>query len=67
MSGTVLVIGSGAREHALGWKLSQSPQVKKVYHAPGNGGTSENVSIKHNDIDGLVDFAKSLVEIALLL
>lgn len=57
MSGTVLVIGSGGREHALGWKLSQSPKVKKVYHAPGNGGTSENISIKHNDIDGLVKFA----------
>lgn len=60
MSGTVLVIGSGGREHALGWKLSQSPRVKKVYHAPGNGGTSENVDIKHNDIDGLVNFAKKI-------
>lgn len=54
----VLVIGSGGREHALGWKLSQSPHVKKVYFAPGNGGTSENVNIKQNDIEGLVAFAK---------
>ncbi len=58
MSGTVLVIGSGGREHALGWKLSQSPRVKKVYHAPGNGGTSENVNIRHNDIAGLAGFAR---------
>ena len=38
---TVLVIGSGGREHALGWKLSQSPQVSRVLYAPGNGGTAE--------------------------
>ncbi|HEX9677724.1 phosphoribosylamine--glycine ligase [Nitrososphaera sp.] len=60
MSDTVLVIGSGGREHALGWKLSQSPRVKKIYHAPGNGGTSENVGIRHNDVGGLVNFAKKL-------
>lgn len=58
MPGTVLVIGSGGREHALGWKLSQSPRVGKIYHAPGNGGTSENIDVRHNDIDGLVNFAK---------
>jgi phosphoribosylamine--glycine ligase len=55
---TVIVIGSGGREHALGWKLAQSPRVKKVYFAPGNGGTSENIDIKQNDIEGLVAFAK---------
>jgi phosphoribosylamine--glycine ligase len=54
----VLVIGSGGREHALGWKLSQSPHVRKVYFAPGNGGTSENVGIRQNDIEKLVLFAK---------
>ncbi|MEO9295519.1 MAG: phosphoribosylamine--glycine ligase [Nitrososphaera sp.] len=54
----VLIIGSGGREHALGWKLSQSPQVKKVYFAPGNGGTSENIDIKQTDIEKLVSFAK---------
>ncbi|UVS70013.1 phosphoribosylamine--glycine ligase [Nitrososphaera viennensis] len=55
---TVIVIGSGGREHALGWKLAQSPRVKKVYFAPGNGGTSENIDIKQNEIDKLVAFAK---------
>ena len=54
----ILVIGSGGREHALGWKLSQSPHVGKLYFAPGNGGTSENVSIMQNDIEKLVLFAK---------
>ncbi|MGI0037691.1 MAG: phosphoribosylamine--glycine ligase, partial [Nitrososphaera sp.] len=54
----VLVVGSGGREHALGWKLSQSSLVEKVYFAPGNGGTSDNVDIKQNDIAGLVSFAR---------
>jgi phosphoribosylamine--glycine ligase len=54
----VLIIGSGGREHALGWKISQSKQVKKIYFAPGNGGTSENLNIKQNDISGLVAFAR---------
>ncbi len=56
----VLVIGSGGREHALCWKLSQSPRVEKVYCAPGNGGTSEvaeNVDIATEDIPTLVRFA----------
>jgi len=39
----VLVIGSGGREHALSWKLSQSSKVETVYTAPGNGGTENNV------------------------
>lgn len=52
----VLIVGSGGREHALGWKISQSGH--KTYFAPGNGGTSENVDIKHNDIDKLLLFAK---------
>ena len=54
----VLIIGSGGREHALGWKISQSNHVKKIYFAPGNGGTSENVAIKQNDIARLSSFAK---------
>jgi phosphoribosylamine--glycine ligase len=54
----VLVVGSGGREHALGWKLAQSPKVDTIYHAPGNGGTSNNVDISSEDIKGLVKFAK---------
>lgn len=53
----VLVVGSGGREHALGWKLSQSPHVNKVFHAPGNGGTKNNVPIQVDEIDKLADFA----------
>ena len=53
----VLVIGSGGREHALGWKLSQSKKIGKVYFAPGNGGTINNVEIAVEDIDGLAKFA----------
>jgi len=53
-----LVIGSGGREHALSWKLSQSSKVETVFTAPGNGGTENNVPIDVNDIDGLVDFAQ---------
>ncbi len=56
----ILVIGSGGREHALVWKLQQSPRVKKIFCAPGNAGTRKNatnVDIKANDIEGLVKFA----------
>jgi len=57
----VLVIGSGGREHAIAWKLSQSKKVEKIYCAPGNGGIkeiAELVDIKSDDIYGLLDFAK---------
>jgi phosphoribosylamine--glycine ligase len=57
----ILVIGSGGREHALVWKLSQSPLVKKVYCAPGNAGTledGENLSIAADDVTRLVRFAR---------
>ncbi|MDH5665104.1 MAG: phosphoribosylamine--glycine ligase, partial [Nitrosopumilus sp.] len=54
----VLVIGSGGREHALSWKLSQSNKVDTVFTAPGNGGTQNNVSINVDDLDGLADFAQ---------
>jgi phosphoribosylamine--glycine ligase len=57
-SDNVLMIGFGSREHALGWKIAQSKRVNKIYFAPGNGGTSDNIDIKHNDIEGLVSFAK---------
>ena len=53
----VLVIGSGGREHALSWKLSQSSHVEKVFTAPGNGGTENNVSISVDKIDELAEFA----------
>jgi phosphoribosylamine--glycine ligase len=57
----VLVVGSGGREHALAWKISQSPRVKRLWVAPGNAGTAleaENVPIAVDDIKGLVTFAK---------
>jgi phosphoribosylamine---glycine ligase len=57
----VLVIGSGGREHALCWKISQSTKVSRVYCAPGNGGISdiaECVDIKSDDIPSLIDFVE---------
>jgi phosphoribosylamine--glycine ligase len=57
----VLVIGKGGREHALVWKLAQSPRVTRVYCAPGNAGTAEdgvNVPVEVNDFDNLIRFAK---------
>ena len=54
----ILVVGSGGREHALSWKLSQSDKVDTVFTAPGNGGTKNNVPIDVNDLDGLSDFAQ---------
>ena len=53
----VLVIGSGGREHAIGWKLGQSDEVDTVFFAPGNGGTSNNVSIPVDNLDDIVKFA----------
>ncbi|WP_055667481.1 phosphoribosylamine--glycine ligase [Desnuesiella massiliensis] len=57
----ILIIGSGGREHALAWKISQNPSVKKIYCAPGNGGSAledkcENINIL--DIDELLAFSK---------
>ncbi len=51
------MVGSGAREHALGWKLGMSPKVGKVFHAPGNGGTANNVNIGVDEIEKLAKFA----------
>jgi phosphoribosylamine--glycine ligase len=52
------VVGSGGREHALSWKLSQSSKVETVFTAPGNGGTKNNVPISVTDLDALADFAQ---------
>ena len=56
----ILIVGSGAREHALAWKLAQSPRVGLLYIAPGNAGTGEafiNVDIPVTDIPRLAQFA----------
>ena len=55
----VLVIGSGGREHALAWKLAQSPRIGEVLVAPGNAGTAHegkcrNIDVAASDIDGLL-------------
>ena len=60
----VLVIGSGGREHALAWKLAQSPRVDEVLVAPGNAGTAteagcRNVDVRATDIDGLLNLAET--------
>ena len=58
----ILVIGSGGREHALAWKLAQSPKAQKVYVAPGNGGTARDarlVNVPITDVKALADFAES--------
>ena len=55
----ILLLGSGGREHALAWKIAQSPKVEKLYIAPGNAGTKEvgeNVNIKVTDFEAIADF-----------
>lgn len=75
MNKHVLVIGNGGREHAVAWTLARSPQVERVYVAPGNGGTewpanpdaqglqpraaSKNVPVRATDFDGLIAFARA--------
>ena len=57
----VLIIGNGGREHALAWKISQSPRADRVFVAPGNAGTDidgENVTIAANDFPALIGFAR---------
>ena len=58
----LLLLGSGGREHALAWKIAQSPKIEKLYVAPGNAGTSnvaENVAIKGDDFEGIRRFVLS--------
>src|SRR3989338_4265362 len=58
----ILIIGSGGREHAVGWKLAQSPRTPELYFAPGNAGTAmlgRNVDIQATDISKLLEFAKN--------
>jgi phosphoribosylamine--glycine ligase len=62
-SKTILIIGGGGREHALAWKMAQSPRVDRVFVAPGNGGTASepgvtNLDISATDIDSLVAAAQ---------
>ena len=57
----LLVIGGGGREHALAWKLAQSPRVQKVFVAPGNGGTATEPGLENVALDGtdaLLEFAR---------
>jgi phosphoribosylamine---glycine ligase len=53
----ILIVGSGGREHALGWKLSKSQSVNTVYYCPGNGGTINNLSFSINDFSKIKSFA----------
>ena len=59
----VLVVGSGAREHALAWRLKQSPNVTGIWVTPGNGGTARiatNLEVAAEDVGGVVDIARGL-------
>ena len=63
----LLVIGSGGREHALAWKLAQSPRISQVFVAPGNGGTATEeglVNVPFTDIPALVEFVRGDADIA---
>ena len=60
----VLIVGSGGREHAFAWKISQSEKVEKIFVAPGNAGTENeikttNIDISPIDIDSLIKFSKN--------
>ncbi|MGI8927754.1 MAG: phosphoribosylamine--glycine ligase, partial [Tepidiformaceae bacterium] len=61
MGARVLLVGMGAREHAVAWKLRQSARVDDIFVAPGNGGTAglaTNLQVQPKDIEGLVKAAK---------
>ena len=62
MGARVLLVGNGAREHAIAWKLRQSPQVEELFVAPGNAGTAmlaTNIPVQPKDIDELVEAARA--------
>ena len=59
----LLLLGSGGREHALAWKIAQSPKIEKLYIAPGNAGTrnvGENVAIKADDFEAIKEFVEKV-------
>jgi phosphoribosylamine---glycine ligase len=58
----VLVIGGGGREHAMAWKLAQSPKVQRVYVAPGNGGTAADIRLQNIAIDDVVSLREWAME-----
>lgn len=66
----ILIVGSGGREHALGWKLLQSKNIGKLYFAPGNAGTSEigeNIRISETDVPSLVEFvSKHFIDLTVI-
>ena len=58
----ILLLGSGGREHAIAWKIAQSPKVDQLFIAPGNAGTAlvgTNVNIKADDFSAIKEFGKS--------
>jgi phosphoribosylamine--glycine ligase len=59
---TVLIVGGGGREHALGWKFAQDPRIQKIWFAPGNAGTAgigTNLPIPASDVTGITAWAKA--------
>ena len=66
----ILVVGGGGREHALVWKIAQSPRMSKLYCTPGNAGISEQATIlpiKANDLNGLLEFAlKEMIDLTVV-
>jgi len=68
----VLIIGGGGREHALAWKVAQSPRVTRIFVAPGNAGTAreskcQNVAVQAEDVEGLLTFAReNLIDLTIV-
>ena len=60
LKNTVLIVGNGGREHALGWSFSQDPRIEKIWFAPGNAGTAElgeNLKFAATDVEGIAGWA----------